>query len=52
MDFAKRLIDDVGLGLAPGCSFGSAGNGFVRLCFAVSQPLLGQALDKFEQALK
>lgn len=52
MDFAKRLIDDVGLGLAPGCSFGSAGNGFVRLCFAVSQPLLEQALDKFEQALK
>lgn len=51
MAFAKRLIDEVGLGLAPGCSFGKAANGFVRLCFAVSQPRLEKALDKLDKAL-
>lgn len=31
---ASRLIREAGVGLAPGSAFGSAGEGFLRLCFA------------------
>jgi len=29
-----RLVDEAGIGLAPGTAFGAAGAGFLRLCFA------------------
>ena len=31
---ALRLIDEAGVGLAPGAAFGPSGRGFLRLCFA------------------
>ena len=34
MRFAKRLVDEVGLGLAPGRAFGPEGEGWLRWCFA------------------
>lgn len=48
----KRLIDEVGLQLAPGCSFGKVGTGLIRLCFAVSEDRLNEALDRLEKALR
>ncbi|NLH81668.1 MAG: pyridoxal phosphate-dependent aminotransferase [Phyllobacteriaceae bacterium] len=30
----RRLVDEAGIGLAPGTAFGPAGNGFLRLCYA------------------
>lgn len=51
MNFARRLIDDHGLGLAPGCAFGRNFNGYMRLCFAVSEPRLRDALARLEKAL-
>jgi aspartate/methionine/tyrosine aminotransferase len=39
LDFAKRLVASVGLGLAPGVAFGPEGEGYLRWCFA-SQPRL------------
>lgn len=50
--FAKRLIDEAGLGLAPGCGFGDAANGWLRLCFAVSREKLDEALKRFESILR
>lgn len=32
-DLALRLIDEAGVGVAPGSAFGPAGEGFVRICF-------------------
>ena len=32
--FAKRLVADVGLGLAPGVAFGREAEGWLRWCFA------------------
>ncbi len=52
MAFSRRLIDDVGLGLAPGCSFGKIGKSYVRLCFAVSRPKLEDALDRLDRAIQ
>ena len=35
---AKRLVRDVGLGLAPGVAFGPEGEGWLRWCFASHDP--------------
>ena len=52
LEFAKRLIDDVSLSLAPGCAFGKVGQGYMRLCYAVSEARLDDALDRLDRALK
>jgi aspartate/methionine/tyrosine aminotransferase len=49
--FCKRLVTDVGLGLAPGIAFGPEGEGFVRWCFASDLERLAQGLERFERAL-
>ncbi len=36
MELARRLIDQVGLGLAPGRAFGPEGEGWLRWCYAAS----------------
>lgn len=51
MSFARRLIDDHALGLAPGCAFGRSFAGYQRLCFAVSPPRLDDALARLSGAL-
>jgi aspartate/methionine/tyrosine aminotransferase len=51
MAFCRRLIDEQGLGLAPGCGFGRVGRGYVRLCFAVSQARLEAALERLDRAI-
>lgn len=46
LDFAKRLVREAKVGLAPGSAFGPAGEGHLRLCFATSLPKLNQAFDR------
>jgi aspartate/methionine/tyrosine aminotransferase len=36
--FAKRLVVEAGLGLAPGAAFGDEGEGWLRWCFASRDP--------------
>ena len=50
--FAKRILHDVGVGLAPGTAFGNVGEGYLRLCFAVRPALLNQAMDRLERVLR
>ena len=45
-DLTKRFIDEAGVMLSPGCAFGKSGSGYVRLCFAVSEKRLNEALDR------
>ncbi|HEY8189304.1 MAG TPA: beta-eliminating lyase, partial [Micavibrio sp.] len=52
MTFARRLIDDHRLGLAPGCAFGQHFTGYMRLCYAVSEARLEDALGRLERAMK
>lgn len=33
-ELAFRLVDEAGIGVAPGSAFGAVGEGFVRLCYA------------------
>ena len=52
LDFAKRLVRDYRLGLAPGIAFGEQGEGYLRWCFAKPEAMLYQGLDRLSQALK
>lgn len=47
---ARRLLQ-AGLGLNPGPSFGSGGEGFVRLNFATPRSMLEEGLGRLRQAL-
>lgn len=50
--FCKRLVGEVGLGLAPGAAFGPAGEGFVRWCFASSEERLAAGVERLRRALR
>jgi len=52
MALVKRLIDESLLSLAPGCAFGKCCAGWLRMCFAVSEPKMLEALDRLEQVVK
>jgi aspartate/methionine/tyrosine aminotransferase len=43
---AHRLIEEAGVGLAPGSAFGRAGEGFLRLCFARKPEHLEEAMRR------
>jgi len=44
--FARALLDETGVGLAPGAAFGEGGEGHLRLCFAASHEALERAFDR------
>jgi aspartate/methionine/tyrosine aminotransferase len=46
--FCARLVTEQKLGIAPGSAFGPGGEGHVRICFAVDQQTLLEALDRFK----
>jgi aspartate/methionine/tyrosine aminotransferase len=45
---AKRLVDEAGVGVAPGSAFGPGGEGYVRLCFARSPEQIAEATRRFQ----
>lgn len=47
----KRLIDEAGVLLSPGSAFGTSAKGYIRLCFAVSEARLTEALDRIEKVI-
>jgi aspartate/methionine/tyrosine aminotransferase len=49
---AKRLIAEAALGLAPGAAFGPEGEGWLRWCFAVSEPALDEGVERLEGWLR
>ncbi|MDP4302122.1 pyridoxal phosphate-dependent aminotransferase [Leptothrix discophora] len=51
--FAKRLVVEHGLGLAPGVAFGGSGEGWLRWCFASRTPdRLLQGVERLAGALR
>ena len=51
LEFCKRLVREVGLGLAPGSAFGPEGEGFVRWCFAADTDRLADGVARLRRAL-
>lgn len=46
--FSRWLVTERRLGVAPGSAFGAGGEGHIRICFAVDEPTLVEALARFE----
>lgn len=51
LEFCKRLVREVRLGLAPGSAFGPEGEGFVRWCFAADSDRLADGVARLRRAL-
>jgi aspartate/methionine/tyrosine aminotransferase len=51
LSFAKYLATDAGLGLAPGIAFGPEGEGYLRWCFAATEPLIEEGVRRLAQEL-
>ena len=51
LEFAKRLVREQRVGVAPGSAFGPGNEGFLRLCFAKSEAQLSAAMDRIEAGL-
>jgi len=49
--FAKRLVTQAGLGLAPGVAFGSEGEGYLRWCFAAQRRLIDDGVARLARFL-
>jgi aspartate/methionine/tyrosine aminotransferase len=52
LDLAKKLVTRHGVAVAPGIAFGAAGEGWLRVCFAQSAPLLERAMQRLRDGLR
>jgi aspartate/methionine/tyrosine aminotransferase len=50
--FAKKLVTDYRVGIAPGVAFGPGGEGNFRLCFASGTERLSTAMDRIEAGIR
>lgn len=50
-DFASRLLKEGGVAAVPGSAFTEYGEGFLRISYAYSMPILEQGLDRLEAFL-
>ena len=48
--FARELLRETGVALAPGSAFGPGGETALRLCFASTQRTIAESLDRMRQA--
>ena len=48
---ALRLVDEANVGLAPGTTFGEAGNAFLRLCYLRSPDQVEEATERLARWL-
>jgi aspartate/methionine/tyrosine aminotransferase len=51
LDLAFRLLDRAKVGVAPGTAFGPEGEGFVRICYAISPALAREAVRRLGAVL-
>ena len=49
--FCRRLLEETGLGLAPGCAFGAGGEGSVRICYASDLKILEDGMSRLRKFL-
>jgi aspartate aminotransferase len=50
--FAKRLLEETRVGLAPGVAFGAGGEGSVRICYAAEHSILEPAMERLRKFLR
>ena len=52
LDLAKKLVTRHGVAVAPGVAFGSAGEGWLRVCFAQSAELMERAMQRLRDGIR
>jgi aspartate/methionine/tyrosine aminotransferase len=52
LGFARRLVKQHKVAVAPGIAFGAAGEGSLRICFAQSADLMERAMTRLRDALR
>jgi aspartate/methionine/tyrosine aminotransferase len=45
-ELCRRLLVESRVGFAPGVAFGAGGEGSIRICYAVAEPILATALER------
>ncbi len=50
-EFCNYILEEAGVAIVPGSSFGKYGKGFVRICYACSYKQIEEAMDKIELAI-
>lgn len=49
--FARRLIDEANLSIAPGIAFSKHCKGYLRICYGIPEEMLHDAFDRIERVL-
>jgi aspartate aminotransferase len=52
LTLAKKLVVNHRVAVAPGVAFGEGGEGYLRLCFAHSEPAMQRAMDRLREGLR
>ena len=48
-DFAGRLVEETGVVVTPGVSYGDAGEGYIRISLTLADDRLEEALDRLSR---
>ena len=49
--FCEYILEDSGVAILPGTSFGEFGEGFIRICYAISQNEIKNALERIKKSI-
>ena len=49
--FCEYILEDSGVAILPGTSFGQFGEGFIRICYAVGQNEIKDALERIKKSI-
>ena len=49
--FCEYMLEDAGVAMLPGTSFGQFGEGFIRICYAVGQNEINDALERIKKSI-
>ena len=49
--FCEYMLEDAGVAMLPGTSFGQFGEGFIRICYAVGQNEIKDALERIKKSI-
>jgi len=52
LTLSKRLVVNHRVAVAPGVAFGDVGEGYLRICFAHSEPVMRRAMDRLLDGLR
>ena len=52
MNFCNYILEEAGVAIVPGNSFGEYGKGFVRMCYACSYEQIEEAMQKMKAAIE